>query len=291
MDTSSKGGTAPRNYFGGKHEGFTVVELLVVMTTMAILAVMLLPALAGTQAQSKTTACAARYRQWAASANLYANDSRGWLPSFTPAGGAGYAWDVGTNMISALYPYGMDVPNWFCPMRPTQLDAANQWWQIHSGQPIQNGTDLRLYFSRNYPQECVINDNYWVPRGTSPGSTTTFPTDYSTRPQPIWPVWLKNQPTLPTSVIYGWPQRLHDMAVPCVPIVSDSAGSGQGGGLISPGPGSPSVTNISPNTAHFLDGILIGVNCAYADGHVAGHTPDQMRCVYQPAGGGPYWFY
>jgi prepilin-type N-terminal cleavage/methylation domain-containing protein/prepilin-type processing-associated H-X9-DG protein len=268
-------------------EAFTLIELLVVIATLAILAVMLLPALAGTQAQSKTTACTARYRQWVASANLYANDNRGRLPTFNPQGGGGYAWDVGTNMINALYPYGMDVPDWFCPMRPAQMDAANQWARAHLGHPIQNVNDLRLYFSWTYPQECILNDSYWVPR--SSGGISNFPTDYSTRPQAVWPAWLKNEPT-PTFAIYGWPRRLHDIAVPYVPFVSDSAGSGSGGGLVVPGAGlGTSGTNISPNTAHFVNGKLIGVNLAFADGHVAGHTPNQMLCVYST--GSTFWFY
>ncbi len=78
---SLKGGLAVRQPSVTERTAFTVVELLVVIVTLAVLAAMLLPALAGTQSQSKVTACNARFRQWSASANLYANDNRGWLPS------------------------------------------------------------------------------------------------------------------------------------------------------------------------------------------------------------------
>jgi prepilin-type N-terminal cleavage/methylation domain-containing protein/prepilin-type processing-associated H-X9-DG protein len=272
---------------------FTLIELLVVIATLAILAVMLLPALAGTQVQSKTTACTARYRQWSASANLYANDHQGWLPTANPSGGGAYAWDVGTALSGMMFPYGMDVPVWFCPMRPSAFDNANTWAQANLGHPIQIITNLVAYWSHSYAGECVINDNYWVPRwngsGPIPAGATLFPIDYSTHPKAIWPAWLSNEPT-PTFAIYGWPRRLHDIAVPYVPFVSDSAGSGNGGGLVPPGAGvGLSGTNISPNTAHFVNGKLIGVNLAFADGHVAGHTPNQMLCVYST--GSTFWFY
>src|SRR6516165_6653498 len=97
MDASTIGGMAIRNRSDFKRTAFTLIELLVVIATMAVLAVMLLPALAGTKTQSKTTACTARFRQWAASANLYANDHQGWLPAFAPGEGGAFAWDVGTN--------------------------------------------------------------------------------------------------------------------------------------------------------------------------------------------------
>jgi prepilin-type processing-associated H-X9-DG protein len=279
MNASTKGVAVVRNRSGFQQTAFTLVELLVVIATIAVLAVMLLPALAGTQAQSKVTACTARYRQWAVSANLYANDNRGWLPSFNPAGGGTYAWDVGTNMCNALYPYGMDVPVWFCPVRGREETA----------QPIQNLVQLTRYFGGSFAGELIIDDNYWVPRASNAGGTGIFPVDFSGKNQAIWPVWLKQ--AVPTSAIYGWPQRLHDIAAAHVPFVSDSAGSGQGGGLISPNPGSPSVSNISPNTAHFVNGRLIGVNLAFVDGHVESHSPLQMKPVYQSVGGGPYWFY
>ena len=292
-----EGGQVVRKHSGFKPTAFTIVELLMVLGTLAVLVVVVLPALAGTQAQSKVTACATRYRQWAASANLYAGDHQGYLPlrpsansGDNPAGGGAYADDVAPNLPTMLYPYGMDIPDWFCPMRPAELDSANQWAQANYGQ-ILNINELRNYWSRSYANECVINDNYWVQRyNGSYGSSIYFPTDFSTVLQSRWPSWLKAG--MPTCALYGWPQRLHDRAVPYVPFVSDLAASGNGGGLQSPVGGiGTTITNTSPNTAHFVNGTLIGVNLAFADGHVASHTPDQMRCVYGSNGGPPFWFY
>lgn len=275
-------GTTFRHPDNPESKAFTLVELLFVLATVAILGAMLLPALAGTQSQSKVTACEARFRQWATTANLYANDNRGWLPTANTNPGGAFAWDVGTSLPGMLFPYGMDVPVWFCPMRPAALDNANAWARINLGHPIQSTSDLRSYWSRSFPGECEINDNYWVPR--SNGGTAMFPMDYSGKVLP--PVWVKAS----SSYIYGWPRRLHDVAVPYVPFVSDSAGSGQGNGLTSPPNGIGSnATNMSPNTAHFANGILLGVNLAFADGHVASHTPDQIHAAYYV--GSTYWFY
>jgi prepilin-type processing-associated H-X9-DG protein len=187
-----------------------------------------------------------------------------------------------------LYRYGVDIPNWFCPMRPQTLDAANAWAQRNFGHPIQNINELKLFWSAQIPSECSITTmNYWVPRynGGPPPNAPLFPTDCSRSLFP--PPWLKT--ANPTSLTYRWPRRIHDIAVPYVPFVSDSAGSGQGGGLNSPNPASTNVFNIAPTTAHFLNGTLIGVNLAFADGHVITHTPDQMRAAYY--NGANYWFY
>ena len=268
MYTSTEGEVGIFNRLRFKGTAFTLIELLVVLATIAVVAAMLLPALAGTQVQSKTTACTARFRQWAASANLYANDHQGWLPTDNPAGGGAYARDVGTRLPSMMYSYGMDIPDWFCPMRPAAFDNANTWEQVNYGHPIQIITNLIAYWSRQYPAECVINDNYWVPRwngtGPIPPGATLFPRDYSHAA--LKPAWTASSSS--TSLIYGWPRRVHDMGVPYVPFVSDSAGSGNVGGLNSPVVGT-NATNIASTTAHFVNGRLIGVNLAFADGHVA----------------------
>ncbi|HBH96179.1 MAG TPA: hypothetical protein DDX89_00075 [Candidatus Omnitrophica bacterium] len=72
-----------RQSFGGKPRprgGFTLVELLVVMTILSILAGMLLPVLAKTVQQARSVACQCRLRQLALACLEYANDSGGYIP-------------------------------------------------------------------------------------------------------------------------------------------------------------------------------------------------------------------
>jgi len=266
---------------------FTFVELLVVLATLALLAVTLLPVLAGTQSQPKIAACAANFRQWAVSANLYANDYQDQLPSFNCSGGGLYAWNVGTGMCTNLGLYGLTVPFWFCPFRPNEWDAANAWANSHFGHPIQNNSDLTAYFSYAYPNELALNHNYWVQRnGDFPTDFAgIFPKDYSTVNPALIPGWAKGA----SSTIYGWPKKLHDSAVAHVPFVSDKCYSGTGTGLGGGTTMSPNVNSISSYSAHFVNGSLIGVNAAYADGHVEAHSPSQIHAAY--ANGDAYWFY
>lgn len=266
---------------------FTLVELLVVLATVALLAAMLLPALARSSTQPKSVACAANFRQWAVSANLYANDYQDRLPSFDPLGGGTYIWAVGKSVGTNMNAYGLTVPTWFCPFRPNELDKVNQWANQNLGHPIQSIGDLSSYFSSAFAGELDLNDNYWVPRNPNEANPPVYmPKDWSVLNPVLVPGWAKGS----SSFVYGWPNKLHDNAVAHVPFISDKCASGQGGGLVSPLPVSTNLDNISPNTAHFVNGILIGVNAAYADGHVESHAKSQLRPAYFNSGTA-YWFY
>ena len=270
---------------------FTLIELLVIIATLAVLSALLLPALAGTRAQPKTIACAANFRQWAVSVNLYANDHLDWLPRFDwPGGGGDYLSDVSTNMVTRLGPYGLTVPMWFDPVRPDEFDAAEkQLEQAFPGRTISGLQDLQAVFNLNPYAESIINHNWWVQRSSVLPATSAsiYPPD----PTPIMVAlnpWLKGTPV----GLYGFPKKLHDNAAAHVPFISDKAGSSMNGHGFSQPPSGKASTNpndCSPNTAHFVNGVLLGVNAAYADGHVEAHNKNQMNCGYSQSD--PYWFY
>jgi type II secretory pathway pseudopilin PulG len=68
--------SARRHLAGDNHRAFTLVELLVVLGTVAILTVLLLPALASTQpASAKAFQCLNNMRQMAVAWTLYAGDN------------------------------------------------------------------------------------------------------------------------------------------------------------------------------------------------------------------------
>ena len=273
-------------------QAFTLVELLVVIATLAVLSAVLLPALAGSRAQPGVTACAANFRQWAVSVNLYANDDpQGRLPRFDWSGGGGnYLVDVATNMVARLGPYGVTIPMWFDPVRPDEFDVTEKKFeQAFPGQTISSLQDLQAVLNLNAFRECVINHNWWVQRNSTlpPTSSGIYPPDPTPVTLALNP-WMKGTPV----ANYGFPKKLHDNAAAHVPFISCKAGSSvKGQGLAMPltGKASMNPNDCSPNTAHFVNGVLLGVNAAYADGHVETHNKSQMNCGYSQ--GDPYWFY
>lgn len=278
---------------------FTLTELLVVIATLAVLSVVLLPALAGSRAQPKVTACAANFRQWAVSVNLYANDHLDWLPRFDFSGGGGaYLWDVSPSMVTNLGPYGLTVPTWFCPVRPNEFDNDERTFeQLFPGRVISGLDDLQALFNNNPYRECIIHHNWWVPRSpvvpAMPPSSSNPGSLYPPDPT-VYSLLLVLYPFMNGTPVgmYGFPTRLHDNAAAHVPFVSDKAGSSVNGkGLLLPQSGKASYhpSDCSPNTAHFVNGVLLGVNAAYADGHVESHNPSQMNCGFDQSD--PYWFY
>jgi len=225
------------------HRGFTLIELLVVIAIIAILAALLLPALSQAKSRAKVASCTSIYRQWGIVANLYATDSREFLPSFPLYRGTGFnSWDVATNMPAGLQPYGLNAPMWFCPVRPEDFDAANAYSLKTFGHSLSTINDLTRYFSHAYGDFCIIYHCWWVPR---------ISTDNVYFPDP------KNgtgQARLPD----GWPRKTTDKNTALQPIISDF--------LVANGP--PSTANLNQASGgHSFNGSLRSVNTTYADGH------------------------
>jgi prepilin-type N-terminal cleavage/methylation domain-containing protein/prepilin-type processing-associated H-X9-DG protein len=60
--------------------GFTLMELLVVISVIAVLAALLLPALARARSAAHRTECLSRQNQWAVAFLEYTEDNEGWIP-------------------------------------------------------------------------------------------------------------------------------------------------------------------------------------------------------------------
>lgn len=115
--------------------GFTLVELLIVITIISILAALLLPALASAKEKGRTAACLSNLRQLAMAARLYMDDNNGglfhhhegWvlddgtqvdtLPTTiggVAGGGSGNS-QAEKPWVILLYPYLQSRPVAFCP--------------------------------------------------------------------------------------------------------------------------------------------------------------------------------
>ena len=117
--------------------GFTLTELLVMLGTLAILAAMLLPALAGTQPRSKAYQCLNNMRQLALAWTLYANENNEWLAlNNDPSSGQGY-----------LFPSGNGSPSWVTGA----LDWSGGQWNTNTLYLTSSlYSDIAVYMGGNY---------------------------------------------------------------------------------------------------------------------------------------------
>jgi prepilin-type processing-associated H-X9-DG protein len=277
---------------------FTLVELLVVIGILALLSAMFLPALTGPSRGKVTIAsCLSQSHEWTTVANVYANDNpNGKLPSFSwNWGGGAYLWDCSPLTPSNLAPYGMTVPMWFDPVRPKEFEMAQARYQqvFGAGRQLVNITDLSLALAANSSNAAVIEHNVWIPRN----ALLPQPNIKNTASEPAWmqntPVGNYGYPQAPGTKVWNLMPFLSCKACSSTNTKANSEVDGLLGTIVAPASGQQSSNSkdICPNTAHFYKGALVGVNAAYADGHVESHNKTTMLCGYQTGSTGPYWFY
>jgi type II secretory pathway pseudopilin PulG len=175
-------------------EGFTVIELLAVLVMLALLAVTLLPALAGTRQNSQVIGCLANQRQLAAAWMMYARDNNDVLvPNRGLAGANGVAYGGDPRQEPQLQPGGANA-DW-CPgnLENTQDTVPGtmypggskySWW-IQAGLlypyinnigvyrcPADRSTVPRGYFQA--PSLRTYSMNAWVQPMDAPGYSTAI---------------------------------------------------------------------------------------------------------------------
>jgi prepilin-type N-terminal cleavage/methylation domain-containing protein len=74
------------------HDGFTLVEVLVVIGIIAVLIGILLPALARARAHANRVVCQSNIRQLATGIFMYCNDNDAYFPTAAWAASGGYTW-------------------------------------------------------------------------------------------------------------------------------------------------------------------------------------------------------
>jgi len=152
-----------RKHRCGFRSAFTLVELLVVISIIALLVSILLPALGKAREQARVVYCAANLRQFGFGMYLYAEDHNGYtvpnyilnsqyLPYIIRDNNS----DVPEN-IGHLYELNyLNVPDlYYCPSssRPLQKfnTVRNPWWELHTSILPSYHTYSSYYFNIRVP--------------------------------------------------------------------------------------------------------------------------------------------
>jgi prepilin-type processing-associated H-X9-DG protein len=138
--------------FKKAHEpGFTFVELLVVLATVGILAVLLLPAIAGTKPSSQAFQCMENQRQLTLGWQMYAADNSDLLPPNDYPYLTSYA-QAGANQAK--------MKNWVVGTMAAGADAADHPFQIGKVSELLDPNTLLSPYVKNRAVYHCPADNY-----------------------------------------------------------------------------------------------------------------------------------
>ncbi len=112
--------------------GFTLIEVLMVISIIAILAALLMPSLSAARSKAKQAGCQNNLKQLALSVLMYSADNDGKLPENTPEGQGKNPWVSGSMKVLSdstnetfirqgkLFPYANNVAVYRCPADPSR---------------------------------------------------------------------------------------------------------------------------------------------------------------------------
>jgi prepilin-type N-terminal cleavage/methylation domain-containing protein/prepilin-type processing-associated H-X9-DG protein len=122
-----------------RRAAFTLIELLMVITIIALLASMLLPAISTIQSRADSIACAQNLRSIGTAVQLYLQDHNQNFPAINPAVGpsvypAGYPT---LTMVQAFGPYGVTAATLKCPtdLKQGPTSSYNQYQNSYDWKP------------------------------------------------------------------------------------------------------------------------------------------------------------
>lgn len=118
-----------------KYRGFTLVELLVVISIIALLMGVLLPALQKARSQARKIVCANNLKQIFVGLTIFANDNGGQLPLKGPVN---WPWDISYSTTDFIIKVNADKDMksaFYCPAYPAKNWNIALFWQFTQNLP------------------------------------------------------------------------------------------------------------------------------------------------------------
>jgi prepilin-type processing-associated H-X9-DG protein len=231
------------------------MELLVVISIMALLIAMLLPSLGRARFNAQLSECKTNWRQWSIAAQAYANNNAGWLPRHDIPSSIGLnVWGVGNGLLPEMQRYGVRPRMWFCPL--TTQSTLPWWMNPYRVDPALIETEdadaLIAHGQSFWPAFTMTQIMWWVPRKCNNG-------------------WLPHDDSLaPANDASSWPMRMSQGNLMDHPVISDLLGK-------HPSDGPLEMVDGVQGGHRFKGGPTESINAAFADGHVEARSRSEFK--------------